>query len=381
MLHNKVLSVLKHERPVRAQNGPRRTLECRRTPIHIVATSNPRLPSIELGRRVLPLEHLKESKNREPQSASGLTRSPSSPPLDSTSTSATDQPVCSNSRKRKQLHPEPSDEIADEDYEVPRVIISLALERHQTLSSDSCQKWLASCPTLVKYARVEAVYKGFSALVFLSIPVFIWDFLPEDPACSFVGYVTSRNLINYCPQTLGSGKGSIAVNSPVSSDLNNFVIQKQPRLAVDNEYIEMVDTKSTRKPISPVDSSHLSLADQMAVERITALTKKLLSRLYEADPEHTHHPLLPEPMQPQAMGPRQEDTGREKIDDGLFQLNGQWTSNASSGIILEGNSVAVASNPWTEETLMTHIQSPKRLLCKSNNPIIHRIRSNSSKTP
>jgi hypothetical protein len=51
MLHNKVLSVLKHERPERVQSGKRRRMKCRRTPIRIVATTDPRLPSIELGRR------------------------------------------------------------------------------------------------------------------------------------------------------------------------------------------------------------------------------------------------------------------------------------------------------------------------------------------
>jgi len=135
MLHNKVLSVLKHERPERAQSGPRRILECRRTPIHIVATSNPRLPSIELGRRMLSKECLQGSKAHQP--TNGLKNPPHNPP--SESALATNQPECSSPRKRKQLHPETSEESSDEDCEAPRVIISLALEEMARFLSNNRQ--------------------------------------------------------------------------------------------------------------------------------------------------------------------------------------------------------------------------------------------------
>jgi hypothetical protein len=93
------------------------------------------------------------------------------------------------------FYPEPSEEINDDDYRIPRVIISLALERHQTLSADSCQEWLVSCPALVKYAKVESVYKGFSVLLILTIPISLWNLLPEDPACCFIGFAISQNLL------------------------------------------------------------------------------------------------------------------------------------------------------------------------------------------
>jgi hypothetical protein len=229
MLHNKVLSVLKHERPERAQNGLRRMLECRRTPIHIVATSNPRLPSIELGRRALSKGSSQESK--KPQAIDGIENPPPIAPFESESTPTSKQPECGNSRKRKQLHAEISEDINDEDYEVPRVIISLALEKHQTLTSDSCQKWLASCPTIVKYAKIEAVYKGFSALVLISIPVFIWDLLPEDPACSFIGYITSRNLLRCSPRNEGSVPDKQPLLRTISTDSNAFVPLYDKRLS------------------------------------------------------------------------------------------------------------------------------------------------------
>ncbi|PVH82437.1 hypothetical protein DL98DRAFT_513879 [Cadophora sp. DSE1049] len=194
MLHNKVLSVLKHERPERMQNGKRRKIECRRTPIHMVATADPTLPSIELGRRTPRRERIQETSPSAQVSSSQPTNGENGSPY---------VPRPSTSRKDGYQR-EYVNDIQGAEYEVPRVIISLALEKHQKLSSESCQKWLASCPTLVKYAKVEAVYNSFSALVLLSIPVFIWNLLPENAACSFVGYVTSSNF-------LGLGLGSSLV--------------------------------------------------------------------------------------------------------------------------------------------------------------------------
>ncbi|KAG4437770.1 hypothetical protein IFR05_006755 [Cadophora sp. M221] len=184
MLHNQVLSVLKHERPERMQNGKRRKLECRRTPIHMVATADPTLPSIELGRRPMRdsiegASSSTEASNSKPRT--GEYESPYNP-----------RPSVS---KGKGYQQESINRMQGDEYEVPRVIISLAVEKHQKLNSESCQKWLTSCPTLIKYVKVEAVYSSFSALVLLSIPIFIWNLLPENAACSFVGYVTSPNFL------------------------------------------------------------------------------------------------------------------------------------------------------------------------------------------
>ncbi|KAK0127369.1 hypothetical protein ONS96_006918 [Cadophora gregata f. sp. sojae] len=225
MLHNKVLSILKHERPERMQNGKRRKLECRRTPIHIVATSDPTLPSIELGRRMTRRVGMSGASSSTPSSSAQC-------PAGQSGSSCTSHTPPSREQGYQQ---ELVNHIQGDEYEVPRVIISLALEKHQNLSSESCQKWLASCPTLVKYAKVEAVYNSFSALVLLSIPVFIWNLLPENAACSFVGYVTSTNFLG-----LGRGSGSPAKEVAASSQQRTASTQadtpKEPPRACDRCY-------------------------------------------------------------------------------------------------------------------------------------------------
>src|SRR5437868_2973412 len=67
--------------------------------------------------------------------------------------------------------------VTGDTFKMPHVLISLALEVDQTLNAETCSRWLSSCPSLVKYAKVEGIYKSYSTLVLLSIPVFIWDLI------------------------------------------------------------------------------------------------------------------------------------------------------------------------------------------------------------
>lgn len=85
--------------------------------------------------------------------------------------------------------------LTNGDTTVPHVLISLALEEEQLLDFDQCRRWLQGFPALAKHATVQGIYRSNSTLVLLSVPVAIWDWLPDDPACAFIGYVHSQNLL------------------------------------------------------------------------------------------------------------------------------------------------------------------------------------------
>jgi hypothetical protein len=74
-------------------------------------------------------------------------------------------------------------------------MISLALEDDQSLDLSAWEQWLASFPALAKYVKVQGVFKSHSTLLLLSLPVMVWDLLPEDHATSFVAFIRSNNLI------------------------------------------------------------------------------------------------------------------------------------------------------------------------------------------
>jgi hypothetical protein len=176
MLHTEVLFVLKQKRPERGRDG--RKYEWCSTPIHVVYTGNPKVPGIEIcGLR----------------SATTLEMTPKAQVSDQRSTAYIDAMDLDGDASQNPL-------VACNlggDYEVPHVLISIALEENQTLlDAASCRRWLADFPALAKYATVEGIYKSYSTLVTLSMPITVWDLLPENPACSFIGYIVSPNKYN-----------------------------------------------------------------------------------------------------------------------------------------------------------------------------------------
>jgi len=174
MLHAEVLARLKHPRPIMI-NG--KNFEARSTPVHFMMTSNHRAPSIEVG-RVVP-----------------ETRLPPSPPKElpyRQLTAASQSPLDPNEALSQDLLV-PSSMEPNEDQ--PHVMISLALDEDQKLDINAWEQWLGSFPALAKYVKVQGVFKSHSTLLLLSLPVMVWDLLPNDPACSFIAFIRSNNLI------------------------------------------------------------------------------------------------------------------------------------------------------------------------------------------
>jgi len=170
MLHAEVLARLKHPRPILI-NG--KHFEARSTPVHFMMTSNHRAPSIEIG-RVVPQSQMPPSPPKELPY-----RQPASPFSQEETLS------------RDSLIPA----TAEPGEGNPHVMISLALEEDQRLDINAWEQWLASFPALAKYVKIQGVFKSHSTLLLLSLPVMVWDLLPDDPACSFVAFIRSNNLI------------------------------------------------------------------------------------------------------------------------------------------------------------------------------------------
>jgi len=168
MLHAEILARLKHPRPER-RNGGR--FEERTTPVHFMMTANHKAPSIEICRL----------------SGDALALPPSGP----------SSGAASERNSFIESHPSPADIIigSEPSESVPHVMISLALEEDQSLNIDDWEQWLSSIPALAKYVQVQGVFKSHSTLLLLSLPVMVWDMLPDHPACNFVAFIRSNNLV------------------------------------------------------------------------------------------------------------------------------------------------------------------------------------------
>ncbi|KAG4257159.1 hypothetical protein FPRO03_04169 [Fusarium proliferatum] len=175
MLHAEVLARLKHPRPITI-NG--KYFEARSTPVHFMMTSNHKAPSIEMSRMSrgdhLPSPELLPT----PAMANETGRA-----ADSTT------PVSRNDY----MFTEPNEDT-------PHVMISLALEDDQRLDINAWEQWLGAFPAMAKYVKVQGVFKSHSTMLLVSMPVSIWDLLPEDHATSFVAFIRSNNLMTQKPR-------------------------------------------------------------------------------------------------------------------------------------------------------------------------------------
>ncbi|TDZ87591.1 hypothetical protein C8034_v006667 [Colletotrichum sidae] len=194
MLHAEVLARLKHPRPITI-NG--KLFEARSTPVHFMMTSNHKAPSIEISRIVPP-----EAR-------------PPSPPQDASVENDGPPEVTGGRGPRAPVSAEPNEDT-------PHVMISLALEDDQQLDLNAWEQWLSGFPALAKYVKVQGVFKSHSTLLLVSMPVMIWDLLPEDHATSFVAFIRSNNLM-----TQKGRKTEVEVTVPASTTRQQQ-IQTQP---------------------------------------------------------------------------------------------------------------------------------------------------------
>ncbi|TLD34199.1 hypothetical protein PspLS_00373 [Pyricularia sp. CBS 133598] len=275
MLHAEVLARLKHPRPITI-NG--KHFEARSTPVHFMMTSNHKAPSIELG-RIVPGNRRPPSPPDEPEATMPLPTAPIG--------SGRGGPV-------EGAGTEPTEDR-------PHVMISLALEDNQQLDLDAWEQWLASFPALAKYVKVQGVFKSHSTLLLLSLPVMIWDLLPEDHACNFVAFIRSNNMIK--PTTS---------NEPPAEISDTTIANTGRERICDNESISGKSISGTTLPAEDILPDDLRAGPLVGVRRLaydSDRTTTAASREYIG-----HHPSSSKaPFVPQARDNTYEKINRNEI--------------------------------------------------------------------
>jgi hypothetical protein len=170
-LHAEILFQLKLKETKKGREG--RKLEWCTTPIHINYTADSKLPGIELCRRnIVP--------RPQPPSPSEIERP-------STFTDVMDIDFDGSSTALSPL----SSLTGSGEFQTPHVLIKIGLEPIQgPIDMKQCLRWLEGVPLLGKWAKIEGIYPSFSTLIVLSMPISVWNMLPDHPACTFIGYVT-----------------------------------------------------------------------------------------------------------------------------------------------------------------------------------------------
>lgn len=187
-LHSRVLSCLKcwtasllYDDDGKVLKTPEGNLvserQPRRTPIYsILRESTPRRSIV-----FAPLTLAQPAPEGNTQANPSITPSNATPGLDIDGKAISSK----KSKKRKRAHPkEPS---------WPQIVLSVRLDEAE-LEISTWREWIRSLPAEAKDIKIEGMYKSFSTLLLIRMPVSIWNLLPDNGAYSFVGYVTSENL-------------------------------------------------------------------------------------------------------------------------------------------------------------------------------------------
>ncbi|KAK0118179.1 hypothetical protein ONS95_012484 [Cadophora gregata] len=176
-LHTEILFRLKLKEAKKGREGV--PLEWCVTPIHWINTKDCKASGIELCRRTkLPL--ISDACSTATSDEDDISTYIDAMELDIDDKSSGSTPLSSVS--------------SNGSYKVPHVLISLQLEEDQLLDARQCARWLDKFPLLAKWVKVDAVFPSYSTLMIMSVPMPIWDMLPDHPACSFIGYTTGPNI-------------------------------------------------------------------------------------------------------------------------------------------------------------------------------------------
>jgi hypothetical protein len=206
MLHCEILNRLRHEKPEKYRNT--KNFEYRKSPIHVLSTNDPKARSVELSAarsRPVQIQAPAPSPNTRPPGVRGAMASKiylygsddddDDVQDDGESPAIVEQQASITELQDSYTVGSLTKVLENGDNVLPQVLITLALEEEQLLDFEQCRRWLQDFPALAKYATVQGIYRSNSTLLILSLPVPIWDWLPDDRACSFIGYVHSQNLL------------------------------------------------------------------------------------------------------------------------------------------------------------------------------------------
>jgi hypothetical protein len=250
--------------------------ECRRTPVHILSTRNSKAGSVELcpRQKVEELQMLEsESPEGKEQVRNGIDIGPNLPDTNLAGSQNTNGPIGSDNYDLNSL----TRVLNDGMTAIPHVLISIAIEEDQSLDFEQCRRWLQQFPALAKYAKVQGVYRSNSTLLILSLPVVIWDWLPDDNACAFIAYVHSSNLLD--PEAAKSEPQSVKTklktsahindeSKPLAARLGHGVVKPQPAAAHTKQEVS-THINNGIKP--PAEKSFY----QTAVDRLAILDKEI----------------------------------------------------------------------------------------------------------
>ena len=192
---------------------------------------------------------------------------------------------------------------------------------------------LRQLPSEANDFKIEGIYGSFSTLLLLRVPVIVWNLLPQNPAYTFVGFITSQNMAvteshsiqvadsikSEAPSSLNLPEGlaqneqtqqSPSLSRPTKSKSSTFKTVVRPdnysALVVQGTIPSGVD-----EPIEAIANDSSPAKSQKVIELST------VHSAIESPNENSATPLLPSDWETSYSGGTPERTFSYEGDDGL----------------------------------------------------------------
>ncbi|OTA97449.1 hypothetical protein M434DRAFT_275372 [Hypoxylon sp. CO27-5] len=87
------------------------------------------------------------------------------------------------------------DECEDKtkDQDLPRVLLAIRIIENQD-SIEELKRWILTAPSGV--VRFEKIYRSYSDLLLVEVPLPVWDLLPQNPAVAFIGFTRGEKSLS-----------------------------------------------------------------------------------------------------------------------------------------------------------------------------------------
>jgi Protein of unknown function (DUF2838) len=257
-LHSRILSNLKCC-PPRVKALPNRDIlyerQPRRTPVYsLLSETNPRR-SIVLGPLLSPPSQ-RPTYGQEKHS-----------PLSSNSTLSTlGMNGAGNPRKRKKE--------CSQDIKSAQILIAIRVDETPS-NVEEWVNWMRNTPRNGRDIHVEGRWDSFSTLFLVRMPVEVWNLLPEHPAYSFVGFVTSENhVLSQAPINSNAPCYKYSWSEPIlEPDTSKLHGQEQPEVLAGGPSAGPLNPEPGEPSASPNQLNISGLKKKAVLDKIDQIVK------------------------------------------------------------------------------------------------------------
>ena len=168
----------------------------------------------------------------------------------------------------------PTETMGDEQNRSSQVLLAIRISEDYLTTDNREQRihewreWIRNVPPAARGIKIQGVYESFSTLILLSVPTAVWTLLPKNPAYSFIGFITSDNMLSSfnSPQPHQSSFTIPELSRAVGAQVGDHNSQNSMPITVDQQravawlmqQFERLEIKSLRPERDRDDISQVS---------------------------------------------------------------------------------------------------------------------------